>query len=249
MTAMRLQRALARAGVASRRAAEILISEGHVRVNGVVAELGVSADPDQDVITVKGRRVQQAQTAWILLNKPVGHVVTRRDTQRRPTVFELVPDVPGLTYVGRLDVLTAGLLLLTTDGEAANQLTHPRFRVERTYRAFVRGRSPEWIRKALRHPIPVGGRPVDIIRHRVQSGRGASVQLTLVLGEGRNRIVRRVCEALGLGVDQLVRVSHGPIQLGHLAPGKWRYLTTNEIRSVRAAGSARRSSRANGSRQ
>jgi 23S rRNA pseudouridine2605 synthase len=245
---MRLQRALARAGVASRRAAEDLITAGHVQVNGVVAELGMSADPDKDVITVKGHRVQQAQTAWILLNKPVGHVVTRRDTRGRPTVFELVPDVPGLTYVGRLDVLTAGLLILTTDGEAANQLTHPRFRVERTYRVFVRGKSPEWIRKALRKPIPVGGRPVDIVRHRVQAGPGASVQLTLVLGEGRNRIVRRVCEALGLGVDRLVRVSHGPIQLGQLGPGKWRYLTTNEIRSVKAAGSARRSTRANGSR-
>jgi 23S rRNA pseudouridine2605 synthase len=238
---MRLQRALARAGVASRRAAENLITAGHVRVNGVVAELGMSADPTQDVITVKGRRVRPAQTAWILLNKPVGHVVTRRDTERRPTVFELVPDIPGLTYVGRLDVLTEGLLLLTTDGDAANRLTHPRFRVERTYQAFVRGKSPEWIREALRHPIPVGGRPVDIIRHRVQSGPGRSTQITLVLGEGRNRIVRRVCEALGLGVDRLVRISHGPIRLGHLAPGSWRYLTKDEIRSVRAAGSARRS--------
>ncbi len=241
MTVMRLQRALARAGVASRRAAENLITAGHVRVNGVVAELGMSADPTQDVITVKGRRVRPAQTAWILLNKPVGHVVTRRDTERRPTVFELVPDIPGLTYVGRLDVLTEGLLLLTTDGDAANRLTHPRFRVERTYQAFVRGKSPEWIREALRHPIPVGGRPVDIIRHRVQSGPGRSTQITLVLGEGRNRIVRRVCEALGLGVDRLVRISHGPIRLGHLAPGSWRYLTKDEIRSVRAAGSARRS--------
>ena len=249
MTKMRLQRALARAGVASRRASEDLITAGRVRVNGVVADLGMSVDPGQDRITVGGRRVRPVRTAWILLNKPVGHVVSRRDAQRRPTVFELVPDVPGLTYVGRLDVLTGGLLLLTNDGEAVHRLTHPRFGVERTYRVLVRGRSLQWIGEALRRPIPVDGRPVNVIRHRVRSGPGKTMQLTLVLGEGRNRIVRRLCEALGLAVAQLVRVSHGPIQLGRLAPGAWRYLTTDEIRSLRAAGSVRTSARANGSRR
>ncbi|MCZ6917474.1 MAG: pseudouridine synthase [Gemmatimonadetes bacterium] len=246
---MRLQRALARAGVASRRASENLITAGRVHVNGVVADLGMSVDPGRDTITVGGRRVRPVRTAWILLNKPVGHVVSRRDAQRRPTVFELVPDVPGLTYVGRLDVLTGGLLLLTNDGDAVHRLTHPRFGVERTYRVLVRGRSLQWIREALRRPIPVDGRPVNVIRHRVRSGPGSAMQLTLVLGEGRNRIVRRLCEALGLAVEQLARVSHGPIQLGRLAPGAWRYLTNDEIRSLRAAGSVCTNARANGPRR
>lgn len=235
MSTMRLQRALARAGVRSRRAAESLIREGRVRVNGRVAALGSSADPERDTITVDGRRVRAATEAWIALHKPIGHVVSRRDAEGRPTVFQLVPPIPGLTYVGRLDVMTGGLLLLTTDGDAVNRLTHPRYEVEKTYRVRVHGMPADRIRARFQKPIPIDGRPVGIRRVSVRAA-GTSTDVQLVLTEGRNRIVRRVCEELGLKVERLTRMSHGPIRLGRLAPGAWRHLTTREIAALRGEG-------------
>jgi 23S rRNA pseudouridine2605 synthase len=231
---MRLQRALARAGVRSRRSAETLIEEGRVRVNGRVAKLGSSADPATDRITVDGKPLQPAQEAWIALNKPVGHVVTRRDAEGRPTVFQLVPRVPGLTYVGRLDAMTGGLLLLTTDGDAVNRLTHPRYEVEKTYRVRVHGRSAAEIRTLLARPVPIDGRPVAMLPPTIRPADGGSTDIQLVLTEGRNRIVRRLCEALGLKVERLTRISHGPVRLGRLAPGAWRHLTGREIAALRA---------------
>jgi 23S rRNA pseudouridine2605 synthase len=220
---------MARAGIASRRDAEELIRSGRVRVNGSIAELGMSVDPLADVIEVSGRRIKPAALAWIALHKPVGYVVTKRDERGRPTVFELVPSLPGLTYVGRLDVNTSGLLLLTTDGDAVHRLTHPRFAVERTYRVHVHGAPAQEIRRSLSHTIPVGGRPVRLISSKVRRRRdGRSCEITLTLAEGRNRIVRRTCEAIGLRVERLVRLSHGPVRLGRLGSGKWRYLTQGE---------------------
>jgi 23S rRNA pseudouridine2605 synthase len=230
---MRLQRALARAGVASRRRAEDLIRAGRVKVNGRVAELGVSVDPDSDVITVGGRRIAQAQSVWIALNKPLGYVVTKRDPEGRRTIFELLPKVPGLTYVGRLDVATSGLLLLTTDGTAAHQLMHPSFAVERTYRVLVHGRSGNEIRRMLDRPVVIDSRPVQVVKAVVREGERGSSDLLLVLAEGRYRIVRRLCERLGLKVERLTRLSHGPVRLGRLAPGKWRYLSKRELQAVR----------------
>lgn len=231
---MRLQRALARAGVLSRRKAEDLIRAGAVKVNGQVAELGSSVDPDVDVITVRGRRIRPTQTVWIALHKPVGYVVTKRDPRGRQTVFELVPSVPGLTYVGRLDVMTSGLLLLTTDGAGANRLAHPRFAVERTYRALVHGRTAADTRRRLAGPIPVEGRPVNVVRYRVNDVGGGKLDVTLTLAEGRYRIVRRLCEFVGLKVERLTRLSYGPVQLGRLAPGRWRYLSKRELQAIRA---------------
>lgn len=233
MTTMRLQRALARAGVASRRRAEDLIRAGRVRVNGRVAELGESVDPDTDLITVGGRRIAQSQSVWIALNKPLGYVVTKRDPQGRRTVFELLPRVPGLTYVGRLDVATSGLLLLTTDGTAAHRMVHPRFGVERTYRVLVHGRSANEIRRMLARPVVIEGRPVQLVKVTVRESERGSTDLTLVLAEGRYRIVRRLCERLGLKVERLTRLSHGPVRLGRLAPGEWRYLSKRELQAVR----------------
>jgi 23S rRNA pseudouridine2605 synthase len=230
---MRLQRALARAGVASRRRAEDLIRAGRVKVNGRVAELGVSVDPDSDVITVGGRRIAQAQSVWIALNKPLGYVVTKRDPEGRRTIFELLPKVPGLTYVGRLDVATSGLLLLTTDGTAAQQLMHSSFAVERTYRVLVHGRSGNEIRRMLDRPVVIDSRPVQVVKAVVREGERGSSDLLLVLAEGRYRIVRRLCERLGLKVERLTRLSHGPVRLGRLAPGKWRYLSKRELQAVR----------------
>jgi 23S rRNA pseudouridine2605 synthase len=233
---MRLQRALARAGVASRRTAEALIRAGRVRVNGQLATVGQSADPVHDRITVDGHRVQPGKSVWIALNKPLGYVVSRSDPERRPTVFTLVPDVPGLTYVGRLDVMTAGLLLLTTDGEGANRLTHPRYEVERRYRALVHGRRPEEIRKLLERPVVIDRRPVAIRDVKVRPADGGRTDLVITLAEGRYRIVRRLCEHLGFKVERLTRLSHGPVQLGRLPPGKWRYLSRAELAAVAVAG-------------
>src|SRR5205823_2414400 len=148
---MRVQRALARAGVASRREADTLVAEGRITVNGEVATIGQVVDPARDTIALDGKRVTAPVAAqWIVLNKPAGVLTTRRDPEGRPTVFDLVPDWPGLTYVGRLDFMTEGVLLLTTDGDAAHRLTHPSSEVERTYVAVVRGNAPEAVRTARR---------------------------------------------------------------------------------------------------
>lgn len=235
MTAMRVQRALARAGVASRRTSEALIRAGRVRVNGQVATLGQSADPERDRITIDGRRVQAAPITWLALHKPIGYVVSRRDPEGRPTVFSLLPEIPGLTYVGRLDVMTSGLLLLTTDGDGANRLTHPRYRAERSYRVLVHGRRPEEIKRLLARPVMIDRRPVALREVQVRAAEGDRTDVRLVLEEGRYRIVRRLCERLGLKVERLTRLSHGPVRLGRLAPGRWRALTRIELAALRAA--------------
>jgi 23S rRNA pseudouridine2605 synthase len=232
MSLMRLQRALARAGVASRRKAEDLIRAGRVRVDGQVATIGSSADPDSQRITVDGQRVRMAtHTTWIALNKPIGYVVSRSDPEGRRTVFDLLPKVPGLTYVGRLDLMTSGLLLLTTDGEAAHRLMHPRFAVRRTYWLGVHGTTAAQVRAALAQRVVIDGRAVRILESRVRAV-GKSLEVEVTLAEGRQRIVRRMAEALGLKVEWLHRVSYGPIRLGKLAEGRWRNLTAREIEMI-----------------
>ncbi|MEX0692116.1 MAG: pseudouridine synthase [Gemmatimonadales bacterium] len=231
---MRVQRILARAGKGSRRSAEELITAGRVRVNGQVAELGSSADPDRDTVTLDGKRVQSGSVQWFALNKPVGYIVSKADVEGMRSVFGLMPRLPGLTYVGRLDVMTGGLLLFTTDGTAANRLTHPRYKVPRTYRVRVHGRTPAEIAQALNARPVIEGRAVAITSFTVKAreGGGGAVDLTLELTEGRNRIVRRLCEAIGLKVERLVRLSHGPIRLGTLPPGEWRELTPKELKAL-----------------
>jgi 23S rRNA pseudouridine2605 synthase len=231
MTLMRLQRALARAGVTSRRKAEELIRAGRVRVDGVVATLGSSVDPERQTVTVDGRAVRPPERAWLVLNKPVGYVTTRDDPDGRPTVYDLLPNVPGLAYVGRLDVMTSGLLLLTTDGAIAHRLTHPRYAVPRTYRLAVHGKPLAVVRAALARPIPVDGRPVRLLRLAARAA-GTSVELELTLAEGRHRIVRRIMDAIGLKVEWLHRVAYGPVRLGRLAEGHWRSLTPRELRAI-----------------
>jgi 23S rRNA pseudouridine2605 synthase len=231
---MRIQRALARAGVASRRAAEELVSAGRVRINGVVAETGQSVDPERDDITVDGKKVSApAALAWVVLNKPTGTLTTRADPGGRRTVFDLVHDVPGLTYVGRLDYMTEGVLLLTTDGDAAHKLTHPSNEIERTYVATVRGDGAQAARAAMRGVELEDGLvvPRDVSVRRV--GRGLW-DLELTIAEGKTREVRRLCEALDLRVERLVRTKFGPVKLGSLESGKTRPLTTREKEIISA---------------
>jgi 23S rRNA pseudouridine2605 synthase len=225
---MRLQRALARAGVASRRAAEKLIEEGRVRVDGQPATLGMKVDPDRQKITVGNRAVRVRERRWLAFHKPLGIVTTAKDEEGRRTVLDFIPDPTALTYVGRLDVMTTGLLLLTTDGEAVHRLTHPRYHIPRRYTALVHGRTPAEIAKAVQQRVVVDGRPVVPSEVKVRPGTDGRSIVDLTLAEGRNRIVRRWCEAMGLKVDRLARLSYGPVRLGDLPSGRFRPLTPRE---------------------
>ena len=237
---MRIQRALARAGVASRRHSEELIAKGRVTVNGAVAQIGQSVDPEKDDIRVDGKRVTAPdETVWILLHKPAGVMTTRSDTRGRKTVFDLVDDVPGLTYVGRLDYLTEGLLLLTNDGKGAHALMHPSNEVERTYVAHVRGDVDTAARRA-RGVVELEDGPV---RARDVSWRplgGGLHEFELTITEGRKREVRRFCMALGLRVERLIRTRYGPVQLGRLKVGESRRLTRAEVQAIARIGTGTR---------
>jgi len=228
VTEMRLQRALARAGVASRRAAEELIRDGKVRVDGAVATLGAKVDPERHRITVSGRPIKLQARRWLAFHKPLGVVTTASDEEGRRTVLDYIPDPAGLTYVGRLDVMTTGLLLLTTDGEAVHRLTHPRYHIPRRYTALVHGRPTAEIADAVKRKTLIDGRPVVPSDVRVRPGSEGRSILDVTLSEGRNRIVRRWAEAMGLKVDRLARLSYGPVRLGDLAPGRYRPLTPKE---------------------
>ncbi|HTS90137.1 MAG TPA: pseudouridine synthase [Gemmatimonadales bacterium] len=225
---MRLQRALARAGIASRRAAEELIEAGRVRVDGQVAVLGMKVDPAAQRITVSGRPIPTLAQRWLAFHKPMGVVTTASDERGRPSVLDFIKDPRGLAYVGRLDVNTTGLLLLTTDGEAVHRLTHPRYRIPRSYTALVHGRPASEIAAAANRRVVIDGAPVVPTRVRVRPGKEGRSILDVTLTEGRNRIVRRWCEAMGLKVERLARLSYGPVRLGDLAVGSWRPLTPAE---------------------
>jgi pseudouridine synthase len=233
---MRIQRALARAGVASRRKSEELIAAGRVSVNGQVAQIGQVVEPDRDTILVDGKPIAApAAEAWVVLNKPSGVICTRSDTRGRPTVFELVPDIRGLTYVGRLDFLTEGVLLFTNDGAAAHVLMHPRHEVEREYLATVTGDAESAVRRAREGVELHDGFvfPRHISARPLASGRGRW-ELSVTIAEGRNREVRRLCKELGLFVERLVRVRYGPVTLGRLPTGETRALTRKEHEIIRA---------------
>jgi pseudouridine synthase len=236
---IRLQKILSAAGVASRRAAERLIQEGRVSVNGrVVRELGTRADPDRDEIRFDDRRLKPArQRLYLLLNKPRGYVTTRSDPQGRPTVLHLLRGVRGYLYpVGRLDYDSEGLLILTNDGELAARLTHPRHEVEKVYEARVRGVPEERDLERLRMGILIDGRKtapatVTLMTRRGSAARDRAGTVTLRIGihEGRTHQVRRMCDAIGHPVVDLRRIRIGPISDPSLKVGAYRELSEREV--------------------
>lgn len=238
--AVRLQKLLSMAGVASRRTAETLITEGRITVNGaVVATLGAKADPATDDIRVDGRRVRPVTVQrYLLLYKPIGYVTTRRDPQGRRTVLDLLHGVREYVYpVGRLDYDTEGLLLLTSDGDLAARLTHPRHGVERVYEATVAGEPDARAVASLRDGVVIDGRrtaPARVVAgSTVSRGRHVTTRLTITLREGRNRQVRQMCATVGHPVRTLRRTRMGPLSLRGLRPGDWRDLTPAELTRLR----------------
>ena len=230
----RLQKILSRAGVASRRAAEQLMLEGRVTVNGAtVRELGTRADPASDDIRVDGRRVKVAEThRYLLLNKPRGYVTTRSDPQRRPTVIDLLKGVREYVYpVGRLDFDSEGLLLLTNDGDLAAALTHPSHEVPRVYQVRVLGEPDRHDLDRLERGVTIDGRRTQLAG--VRALRPDLLEVTI--REGRNRQVRKMCDAIGHPVTDLTRVAIGPLRDARLKVGSWRELTAEEVRRLRAA--------------
>ena len=230
----RLQKFIARAGVASRRRAETLIVSGRVRVNGRTATvLGTRVRPEVDEVRVDGVRVQPAPIRWVMLNKPPGFLTTRRDDRGRDTVYDLLPEsLRGLVHVGRLDRATEGLLLLTNDGEAANMLAHPRYRVEREYRAWVAGLPSRDVLRRLVSGVKLEDGLARAKRARVLERGSPRSVLELVLTEGRKREVRRLCRAVRHPVQRLERVRFGPIRLAGLGRGEWRDLTEAEVAAL-----------------
>ena len=233
----RLQKVLARAGIGSRRVGEELIAAGRVTVNGEVAELGRRVDPAVDHVALDGVPVVVDTTLvhW-LLNKPAGYVTTAKDTHGRPTVLELVPGEPRVFPVGRLDLDTEGLLVLTNDGELAQLLTHPRHGVEKEYFAEVEGRVGVGALRRLRAGVELEDGPTQPARVGIvqESGHGTTA-LSIVVKEGRKRMVRRMCAAVGHPVVRLARTRIGPVRDQKLAPGTWRALRPEEVRGLYAA--------------
>jgi 23S rRNA pseudouridine2605 synthase len=237
----RLQKVLARAGLGSRRVCEELIADGRVTVNGDVAQLGRRVDPEHDAVALDGVPVVvRDDLVYYLLNKPAGAVSTASDPEGRPTVVDLVPDTPRVYPVGRLDYDTEGLLLLTNDGELTHLLTHPRFGVVKTYLAEVEGDPSPAAVRALREGIELDDGMTAPARVNVVQRRGATSAVELGIHEGRNRQVRRMCEAVGHPVVRLVRTRIGPLRDGSLKPGTWRALTPVEIRRLYEATSPER---------
>jgi len=234
----RLQKILSQAGIASRRASEQLMIDGRVTVNGeTVRELGTKADPARDDIRVDGRRVKvAAHHRYILLNKPRGYMTTRSDPERRPTVIDLLGGVREYVYpVGRLDFDSDGLLLLTNDGDLAARLTHPRHGVARVYEALVLGVPDAHDLKRLARGVTIDDRPTLPAIVKILRTRAGGAVLEITVREGRNRQVRRMCEAIGHPVSQLTRVAIGPLRDSRLKSGQWRDLADAEILRLRTA--------------
>lgn len=239
MEPIKLQKYFSDCGLMSRRAAEEEIKRGLVRVNGVVAELGRRVDPDTDLIEYKGAPVvkKTAERTYIMLNKPRGYVTTLSDEKGRPTVLGLIGTLGVRVYpVGRLDMDSDGLLLLTDDGELTNRLTHPRHEIPKIYHVTVTGSVGAEKLTALSSPMDIDGYRILPVKTRVISADGRSTVLEMTLFEGRNRQIRKMCDQCDLRVTRLCRVALGDLSLGSLEVGKWRRLTPDEVEYLKGGG-------------
>ncbi len=241
---MRIQKAISDAGIMSRRKAEALVMAGKIKINGHVAQVGAAVDPARDHVTIEGRRVnlntKGEEKRYIMLNKPRGYVTTLSDEMDRKCITELLEDIPVRVYpVGRLDKVSEGLLILTNDGAFANALMHPRYHVPKNYRVTVREKVTDKQQLQLMEGVEIDGgktQPAEV--EVLVRGDNRSV-LSITIYEGRNRQIRKMCEAVGLSVIRLKRVAVGPVKLGMLKPGAWRDLTHVEVsRLLRAANKA-----------
>jgi len=232
----RLHKILAHAGVASRRKAEEMIQQGRVTVNRqVVTQLGTKVDPRRDRIEVDGQRIRiEARHSYILLNKPRGVLSTMEDSRGRRALSDLVPTPVRLYPVGRLDADSSGLVLLTDDGELADLLTHPRYGHDKEYHVLIQGVPSEKTLESWRRGVVLDGQVTAPARVEVLSAEKGMALLRVVMHEGRKRQIRRVAALLGYSVQELKRVRLGPLQLGGLEAGQWRYLTAKEVAQLEA---------------
>lgn len=226
----RLQKIISRYGVASRRQAEVMLQDGRVRVNGNTAKLGDTADEIEDVIEIDGVRLKKAPPRIvIMLNKPRGYVTTMQDDKGRKNVSDLVADCGQRVYpVGRLDLFSEGLLLMTNDGELANRLMHPKSEIKKVYHVWISGCKDDTVKK-LTDSIEIDGRKTKPAEVRLLHRSADIAMLEVGLSEGRNRQIRRLCEHAGVTVTRLKRIKEGTLELGELPVGKWRLLSSQEV--------------------
>lgn len=230
----RLQKILSARGVASRRKAEEMILSGQITVNGAVALLGATADPEQDEIKIQGRLLPgQQKLVYLMLHKPRGYVTTLSDEQGRPNVSHLVEGCGQRVWpIGRLDMDSEGLLLFTNDGDFSQRVAHPKKEVDKCYHVWVNGYTPEKV-KLLSRRVALDGYVIAQPKVKCLHAQGERARLSVTIHEGRNRQVRRMCAMAGLGVHKLRRVAEGSVRLGDLPLGQWRYLTEQEILSLK----------------
>ena len=231
----RLQKIISASGLMSRRAAEECITAGRVSVNGVTAVLGDKADPETDTILLDGKALPSSgDKIYIMLNKPKGYVTTMKDEKGRKNVTELVKELGSRVYpVGRLDMYSEGLLIMTNDGDFANRLMHPSHNIDKTYETWVSGEDIGFCVELLRQPMDIDGYIISPAEVYISELKPGGAVLMITIHEGRNRQVRKMCELCGLKVTRLRRVSEGSLELGELKTGKWRHLTQDEIDSLK----------------
>ncbi len=232
---IKIQKILSDYGICSRRAGEEMIQQGRVTVNGSIARIGQRADPETDIICVDGKTLSaKPEDTYILLNKPKGYVVTLSDEKGRRNVTDLLQELSVRVYpVGRLDINSEGLLILTNDGQFSNMLTHPSKEIEKEYYVWVRGKTLDKSIERLSFPMTIDNYRIKPAKVRIIEQDEKGAQLSVIIHEGRNRQIRKMCEACGLYVTRLKRIREGSLTLGRLTTGQWRYLTPKEVEKLR----------------
>lgn len=230
----RLQKIISSAGITSRRAGEELIKAGKVSVNGITAKLGDCADVEIDTVCVDGQIIDRRRdNTYIMLNKPRGYVTTLSDEKGRPCISELINDVGNRVYpVGRLDMYSEGLLILTNDGNFANRLMHPSHEITKTYHAWITGECSDETLQKLRKPFDIDGYITKPAEVELLCSNSDYSKLSITIHEGRNRQIRKMCEQVGVKLTKLRRVCEGKLALGALKPGEWRDLTEQELQDL-----------------